>query len=98
VTVLSEGLLRSSKISDFGNCLRTTKLLVDAGADVNYNRGKAFLQTIRKEELLVEFLKRKPSVSILSTALFHALKLDDPDKVSKTITLLLDAGADVNFE
>jgi hypothetical protein len=59
---------------------------------------KAFLQTIGKEELLAEFLKGKPSVSTLSTALFPALRLDDPDKVSKTITLLLDAGADVNFE
>ena len=59
---------------------------------------KAFLQTIGKEELLAEFLKGKPSVSTLSTALFPAQRLDDPDKVSKTITLLLDAGADVNFE
>lgn len=46
MTVLSEGLLLTSKLIGFGNRLRTTKLLVDAGADVNYDRGKALLQAI----------------------------------------------------
>lgn len=78
---------------------RTTPVgLIDASADVNYNGGEALLKTIRHEELLVAFFQGKPSVSVLNLALCLALKLGGRENVSRAIALLLDAGADMNFE
>ncbi len=74
------------------NCAPLTKLLIDAGADVNDHESLYHASEFKDNAALAELLKARPEPKRISYNLCHKMDMEDPAGVR----LFIKHGADVN--
>jgi hypothetical protein len=95
VPTLSEALPISVTLQDVDRRWRITRLLLEQGADVNYNGGEAILQATKQSDMLSldMLLERRPQGPSLSRAFASALSQPDSNNRLEACQKLITAGA-----
>ncbi|KAF4625271.1 hypothetical protein G7Y89_g12898 [Cudoniella acicularis] len=93
--VVSDALKSSLSLKQKGRRMSVTRHLLNAGADVNANQGRAILQATQSNDLesLELLLKSRPQAESLESAFASAMKMADSTRRYEFCQRLVNAGA-----